>query len=275
MGHTPFGHSGEDALRELMKDHGGFEHNRHGLRVVDLLEVRYPRFRGLNLSYEVRESIAKHATLHDQPAEGQFDLSERPLIEAQIVEVADAIAYDSHDLDDGLRARIIDEDDLKDIGLWRKAMELMEAKHLDPRFKQQESVRFIINIEVTDLVENTERLIREMGIDSPEAARHAERHVVGFSDEVRALKEEQEGFLRDRVYRHYRVMRMASKAKRFVKRLFDAYVEDPRQLPDEYRRWADREDVGLHQAVCDFIAGMTDRYAQDDYVKLFSPYENV
>ncbi|MEW6358808.1 MAG: deoxyguanosinetriphosphate triphosphohydrolase [Planctomycetota bacterium] len=275
IGHTPFGHSGEDALRELMKDHGGFEHNRQGLRVVDLLEVRYPEFRGLNLSHEVRESIAKHSTRHDQPAASEFDPGERVLIEAQIVEVADAVAYDSHDVDDGIGARIIRLEDLENIGLWRRAMGRMKEADMDLRFKRALTVRYIINLEVTDLIESTRRRIEEMGIRSPEDVRRADRHVVCFSEEVRALKEELEDFLMDRVYRHYHVMRMSRKAKHFVRRLFEAYVEAPEQLPDEHLAWAERKDVGIHQGVCDYIAGMTDRYAQDDYVKLFHPYERV
>ncbi|NOZ20184.1 MAG: deoxyguanosinetriphosphate triphosphohydrolase [Planctomycetes bacterium] len=275
IGHTPFGHSGEDALRELMKDHGGFEHNRHGLRVVDLLEVRYPEFRGLNLSYEVRESIAKHSTPHDAPDSTEFDLGERVLIEAQIVEVADAIAYDSHDVDDGLGARILRQEDLEGIGLWQRAAGWLKDANMDLRFKRAQTVRYIINLEVTDLIDNTRRRIEEMGIRSPKDVRRADCHVVCFSDEVRGLKEELEDFLSDRVYRHFHVTRMSRKAKRFLTRLFNAYVGDLGQLPDEHREWAERDDVGIHQGVCDYIAGMTDRYAQDDYVKLFYPYERV
>jgi len=272
IGHTPFGHSGEEALRELMKDHGGFEHNLHGLRVVDLLEKRYPNFRGINLTYEVRESIVKHSTSYDRPFTEEFG-PEPPLIEAQIVEVADAVAYDSHDLDDGFSAGMITEQDLLRLGIGRLAAEKIKNKSLDPKLRRAQAIVFIINYEVTDIIAHAEKMIKESGVKSPEDVRKVGMRLVDFSPEVKQLKEELEAFLQERVYRHFRVMRMMNKAKHFVKCLFNAYVSDPRQLPFEYQKWV--EKVGLHRGVCDYIAGMTDRFAQDDYIKLFHPYERV
>jgi dGTPase len=276
LGHTPFGHSGEDALRELMKDHGGFEHNRHGLRVVDVLEVRYPDFRGLNLSWEVRESIAKHLTVHDhpQPAHDEFGPG-LPSLEAQIVEAADSIAYDSHDLDDGLAAHMITPKDLESVELGSTALHDLKAKHpdADAHLTRTNVVKFVINALVTDLVQNSDRVIAELGLRRADDVRKLGHSLVAFSPKVQKLKSELEAFLMERVYNHYRVARMSNKAKHFIARLFQAYVSDPRQLPFEYQDWVKRE--GLYQGVCDYIAGMTDRFAQDDYTRLFDPFERV
>ncbi len=279
LGHTPFGHSGEDALRELMRDHGGFEHNAHGLRVVDVLELRYAGFRGLNLSWEVRESIAKHATVHDRPEPTAYMREEfgttQPSLEAQIVEVADSIAYDSHDIDDGLMARMIAPGDLKRVELGRMALRHVEdlCANPDDQLIRAQAVNFVINLLATDLVRHTHRLLEEENVKTADDVRGKKRSLVGFSPDVQRLKLELEGFLKERLYEHYRVARMSSKAKHFVVRLFEAYTKDPRQLPFEYQEWVRRE--GLHQGVCDYIAGMTDRYAQDDYIRLFHPFERV
>ena len=279
LGHTPFGHSGEDALRELMKNHGGFEHNRHGLRVVEVLEVRYPAFRGLNLSWEVRESIAKHSTVHDRPEPVLFGEDEfgpgQPSLEAQIVEAADSIAYDSHDIDDGLAAHMITPEHLESIALGRMALEHLRDRYpdADSHLLRSQVVNFVINALVTDLAKNADRAIQESGIKSPDDVRKKPRSLVGFSPEVQRMKSELEGFLMERVYKHYRVARMSNKAKRFMTDLFNAYTSDPRQLPFEYQDWV--RQAGLHQGVCDYIAGMTDRYAQDDYKRLFDPFERV
>ncbi len=275
VGHTPFGHSGEDALRELMKDHGGFEHNLHGLRVVDVLERHYPDFRGLNLTWEVRESIVKHVTTYDHPLVYAFEPDRRALVEAQIVEAADGIAYISHDLDDALAAGILEEDVFDRVGLLREASREVATCNpvLSPYHRRHRAVRSIINLLVTDVCESTAKRIEELNIRSTEDVRKAPKNVVCFSSPVQARKDDFQRYLFEHVYQHYRVTRMANKAKRFVKELFRAYVGQPRQLPPDYQVWAEKE--GLHQAVCDYIAGMTDRYAQDEYLKLFSPYERV
>ncbi|MFH1604598.1 MAG: deoxyguanosinetriphosphate triphosphohydrolase [Pseudomonadota bacterium] len=275
LGHTPFGHSGEDALRELMKNHGGFEHNVHGLRVVDVLERRYPGFRGLNLTWEVRESIAKHTTTYDHPSVREFDPELRPLVEAQVVEVADGIAYTSHDLDDALAAGILDEGVYDEVELLRRVARKVEDRHphLDPRYRRHEIIRTLINLLVTDICNCTTARIRETGIAATGDVRRAPQNVVCFSPELGQLKEELQSFLFTNVYGHYRVARMAHKAKRFVEQLFSAFIAQPKQLPPYYQAWA--KQGGLHQGVCDYIAGMTDRFAQDEYMRLFTPFERV
>ena len=275
LGHTPFGHSGEEALRELMADHGGFEHNVHGLRVVDVLERRYMDFPGLNLSWETRESIAKHVTRYDHPTLQGFDPSLRALMEAQVVEVSDSIAYTCHDLDDGLAAGILDQDDLAAVEMLRrvKAKADERAPQADERQRRGLIVRMLIDAFVTDLIQTTEGNVADMGIGSVDDVRSAPRNAVGFSEETETLKCELEEHLFRRVYRNRHVSRMADKAKRCVNELFLAYVAEPKNLPAEYRDRADRE--GREETVRDYIAGMTDRYALDEYRKLFLPYERV
>ena len=275
LGHTPFGHSGEDALRELMEGHGGFEHNVHGLRVVDVLERRYPDFRGLNLTWEVRESIAKHTTAYDHPTLREFEPDFRPLIEAQVVEMADGIAYNSHDLDDGLAAGILDEGAYDRVELLRRISgEVAEREaNLGRHHRRHQIVRALINLFVTDVCRSTTARVAEMEIASSDDVRRAEQNVVCFSAELDGLGQELAKHLFDNVYQHYRVSRMAHKAKRFVKQLFKAFTAQPRQLPPYYQAWV--EEQGLHQGVCDYIAGMTDRYAQDEYMRLFAPFERV
>ena len=273
LGHTPFGHSGEDALRGLMKDHGGFEHNLHGLRVVDLLESRYPEFDGLNLTYEVREGIAKHQTTYDHPAPSEFHPDEQPVLEAQIVQVADAIAYDTHDLDDGLTAGILREADLGPLGLYAEANDSVSQKWptLDDKRRRVQIVRWLINHVVTDVVGHAEEQIERLGIGSMHDVKDCGEAVVDFSAELKPKKQELEEHLFRDLYRHYRVNRMATKAKRFVEQLFTAYVDHSNQLPPEHEHLI--EERGVHQVVCDYLAGMTDRFAQDEYLKLFQPFE--
>ncbi len=273
LGHTPFGHSGEEALSKLMHGRGGFEHNLHGLRVVDILERRYPKFPGLNLSWELRESIVKHDSHRNTPEE--FRLYKMPLLEAQVVDKADSIAYDNHDLDDALKAGIITEDDLRDVELWRLASKKVYEKwtNLDKEYKRAQTTIFLINLEVTDLLENTQRKLKRLGIQSVGDVRECNEVLVEFSPELSEQKKGLQDFMNERVYMHYRVARMSDKARRFIEELFKVYVANPRQLPPEFQRWV--EETGLYQGVCDYIAGMTDRYAQDEYMRLFYPYERV
>ncbi len=275
LGHTPFGHSGEEALDSLMKEHGGFEHNRQSLRVVDKLEKRYPDFPGLNLSYEVRESLLKHSTPYDHPSFSAFNPEEAPLLEAQVVDVADSIAYDTHDLDDGLTAGILTEEQLREVDLWCEAYEKMRARYGDIQGKERiyQTVRMLINIMVTDLIETTVQEIASRGISSLEDVRSKGHNVVVFSKEMQHKKEQLEEFLFKNMYRHYRVARMARKARRFIEEMFNEYLREPDQLPPEYQKWAEEE--GLHRSICDYIAGMTDRFAQDEYKRLFHPFERV
>ena len=275
LGHTPFGHSGEDALRILMKDHGGFEHNVQGLRVVDVLEKRYSQFAGLNLSWEVRESIAKHNILSDDPNVKQFDLSRQPLLEAKIVDIADSIAYDNHDIDDSLKAGLITESGLEEVELWRYAKEKVREQYsnLSKDMENTHTIRYLIDMEVTDLIEHTQLMIEKMKIRTTDDVQESKERLVSFSPEISKKKLELQEFLQENAYNHYRVVRMADKAKRFVGELFKTFVENHMQLPSEYQKWI--EEAGLYQGVCDYIAGMTDRFAQDEYLKLFYPYERV
>jgi dGTPase len=294
IGHTPFGHSGEDALDELMAADGGFEHNLHGLRVVDLLEERYVEFPGLNLTYEVREGIAKHNSTHDHPVPDavEFDLTERALIESQVVDVADRIAYDSHDVDDGLKSGLLDERELEDVALWRAARDAVTGRYgeLPDELRDVQSVRQMINIAVTDVLTATEMRIGYLKLKDADGIRRLRENVVTFSDRLAAQQGELERFLMEKLYLHPRVHRMTTKAKRFVKQVFGAYVEDPRQLPVKYQQRLAQEKKHLartnagandkavegravRRIVCDYVAGMTDRYAQETYQKLFTPGE--
>ncbi len=273
LGHTPFGHSGEEALSKLMEGHGGFEHNIQALRVVDVLERRYPNFPGLNLSWEVRESILKHNASRE--VSGEFNPGEKPLLEAQIVDKADSIAYDTHDLDDSLKAGLINEETLRGVELWRHAAEKVASKwtNLDSDSRRAQTIIFLINLQVTDLIENTQRRLKELKIKGTGDVRRCPQPVADFSPEISGKKRELEKFLNENVYMHYRVARMADKARRFVEELFKAFVANPKQLPPDFQAWV--EKVGIHRGVCDYIAGMTDRYAQDEYLRLFQPYERV
>lgn len=302
IGHTPFGHSGEEALDVLMAEDGGFEHNLHGLRVVDLLERKYPDFPGLNLTYEVREGIAKHSTAHDHPAtpEADFDLSERALIEAQIVDVADVIAYDSHDIDDGLKSGLLDEKELEDVAIWRQAAKAVEKRwgDLPTDIRRGQIVRQIINIAVTDVLEATELNIGWLKLPDAGSIRKLEDNVVTFSDRLGKLQTELQTFLMDNLYQNPRVHRMTVKARRLLTDIFNAYVSDIGQLPRKYQESIDREEKDLlvarkdpapandeergtirrkavRRIVCDYVAGMTDRYAQETYLTLFAPGERV
>lgn len=275
LGHTPFGHSGQDALHECMKDHGGFEHNLQSIRVVTLLEKRYPQFPGLNLTFETLESIRKHTVREDMPLEPGYHPEWAPLLEAQVVDIADSIAYDAHDIDDSVKAGLIELDALSEVPLWVESREAALARYpgLDGELLVLQSVLALINREVTDLVRTTLTNVERMGIDNLDAVRSAKGTVVGFSPELEAKKHHLQRFLRQNVYGHHRVIVMQEKAKRFLRELFEAHVSKPSQLPPKFQKWA--EEVGRERSVCDYIAGMTDRYAQEEYRKLFHPFENV
>ncbi|MBI3009555.1 MAG: deoxyguanosinetriphosphate triphosphohydrolase [Candidatus Omnitrophica bacterium] len=278
IGHPPFGHAGEDALRELMAEHGGFDHNIQGLRLVDLLEARYPDFPGLNLTWEARESINKHRTPYDQPGmQVALDPNLAPLLESQIADVADEIAYDNHDLDDGLASGILKEADLKKIDLWREASESAGRTVLsshEPETHRYQIIRTLINRQITDLLTATIARLKEKKIRSIEEVRHCQQRLVFFSSEMEAMRRPLKQLLWNQFYHHYRVMRMADKAKRFIGELFHLYVQKPEQLPrTTHQRIIRGEDP--YRVVCDYIAGMTDRYCLEEYKKLFDPFERV
>ena len=275
LGHTPFGHSGEDALREAMKGSGErFEHNEQGLRVVELLEQRYPGFPGLNLTWITRESLRKHSVKPDAPVEAEYRPEWAPLLECQVVDIADSIAYDAHDIDDGVKAGLLDVRALDDVEIWREAVARARKRGCsDGEILIKQAVLTIINMEVSDLMENSEGLLKKLNIRSVDDIRAARQRLIDFSSDMGRKKNDLQGFLRKMVYRHYRVTRMAEKAKRFITELFQAYVGNREQLPPHFQAWA--EKVGIYRAAADYIAGMTDRYAQDEYKKLFYPFERV
>ena len=275
LGHTPFGHSGEQALNRLMSEHGGFEHNAHGLRVVDLLEQQYPGYRGLNLTAEVRESIVKHATRWDEPAASEEFGPGPAVLEGQAVAVGDSIAYDNHDLLDGLDSGILTIGGLRQVALWRRAEEAVGRTWAGLPEEQlgKQSVRYLINLFVTDAIRTASAEIERLAISSWRDVKAQKGGILRFGDELAASKNELQEFLFATLYRDYRVMRVTNAAQRFVEGMFHAYEADPRQLPPQYQQWAD--EVGLQQAICDYIAGMTDRYAQDTYTQLFLPYQRL
>ncbi|KPL10992.1 hypothetical protein AMJ85_04970 [candidate division BRC1 bacterium SM23_51] len=272
LGHTPFGHTGEATLRRLMADYGGFEHNAQGLRVVEKLERRYPEFPGLNLTWEVREGISKHTTSYDQPRPDRFDPDLSPTLEAQAVEIADEIAFSSHDIDDALAMGLIEEEDLRGVGwLW----EIWErARAACPNGRGSDRVKYpaigqLIELQMLDALEATEANIERLGIQSVEDVRAARRRVVAFSPKMADDKTVLRDFLMQRVYRHPRVVRMVTKADRYVDRLFDLYRRVPSQLPLECQGRLDSD--GLERVIADYISGMTDRFLLEDYVRAFEP----
>lgn len=276
LGHTPFGHSGEDALNELMAKFGGFNHNLQGLRVVDLLEERYPDFPGLNLTWEVREGIVKHSSAFDRASRLKgLAPDEAPTLETQIVDIADEIAYDNHDLDDGLTSGLLKEDDLQDLELWEKLCSQIPAKHrqVDSEIKKYIVIRSLINLQVTDLIEETRNRIYRKGIKSAQDVKNQKDKLASFSASMHQLRKPLRELLIRKMYNHYRVVRMSIKAKRFIQELFNFYIDKPQALPAGVQKKISQGDV--RRAVCDYIAGMTDRYALDEYKKLFDPYEKV
>ena len=272
LGHTPFGHAGQDALNACMKPYGGFEHNLQSLRVVDLLEQRYAAFDGLNLTFETREGILKHCSVRDARELGEvgerFLKKRRPSLEAQIANVADEIAYNNHDVDDGLRSGFIELDELTTVSIFRRhhAAVLKAFPGLTGRRLVHETVRRMIDTLVTDLIEASSANIRREKPQSLEDVRNAPA-LIGFSEPVRAEQLELKRFLNDKLYRHYRVARMSSKARRIVTELFAAFLVEPTLLPPEFQSRAGEDKP---RAIADYVAGMTDRYAMLEHRRLFA-----
>jgi dGTPase len=275
LGHPPFGHAGETALDECMQAHGGFEHNRHGLRLLEFLEYRYATFPGLNLSWEVLEAQAFHSKRRDAPEIQEFLGAGQPLLEAQVVDAADSLAYNTHDLDDALSVGLITLKDLEEVAFWRLTVEkVLRIKGQPGREQFQPTiVRALIDWQVTDLLEHTRQRLRDACIRTVEDVRHCTGPLAGPGPEVLRLKAELERFLHERVYRHHRVQRMTFKGQRFLRRLFEEFCRMPRLLPE--RHWKRALQGSLEQTVCDYLAGMTDRFAQDEFLRLFQPYTSV
>jgi len=274
LGHTPFGHSGETILQRLLKDHGGFEHNRQGIRVVELLEERYEAFPGLNLTWEVREGIAKHTTSYDSPRIERFDPHLAPPLEAQLVDVADEIAYNQHDLDDAMKMGLILRKDLEQVP-WLDEMcrELVDssAPTGEPLegFRRYRLIGALIDQAVRDALVFTTENIGKAGVDSLEAVRRHGERLVGFSPAMRERNSQMRAFLMENVYRHPHVVRMVTKGEQFIERLYHLYHSNPRQLP--FRHQKRIPEHGLERVIGDYISGMTDRYCLEEYKRAFMP----
>ncbi len=284
LGHTPFGHAGQDALNECMQDYGGFEHNLQSLRVVDKLEEKYADFPGLNLSYETREGILKHCSLKNAAELGdvgaRFLRKQQPGLEAQLTNLADEIAYNSHDVDDGLRAGLISIQQLQEIPLFNDQYEEVRQRYpdLSQRRVIHEVVRRLINCQVVDLVQTSSELLQRYHPPDLEAVRHHSQPLIAFSPGMRERNLELKRFLRTQLYRHYRVHRMSVKALRVIRELFAAFFGDPRLLPDEAQAKVQdlrrrKGEAGQARAVADYIAGMTDRYAIKEHQRVYNPGE--
>ncbi|MEC5399127.1 deoxyguanosinetriphosphate triphosphohydrolase [Uliginosibacterium sp. H1] len=272
LGHTPFGHAGQDALNECMRESGGFEHNLQSLRTVDLLEEHYAGFDGLNLTFETREGILKHCSLPNARLLGElgqrFLDKTQPSLEAQLTNLADEIAYNNHDVDDGLRAGLITLDQLRGIDCFARHSSEVEALHpgLNERRLIHETVRRMINALAIDLIETTRANIAAHAVETLEDVRRAPP-LVAFSDAMRQEQRQLKQFLRENLYWHYRVLREMAKAKRIISELFGVFMDDARLLPPQYQSRA-REDKP--RAIADYIAGMTDRYAMKEHQRLFA-----
>jgi len=277
LGHTPFGHTGEEVLNRLMTGHGGFEHNRQSLRVVDELEERYAGFNGLNLSFELREGLIKHSSPYDTPTgtDAEFIPGVVPVIEAQLINYADEIAYNNHDIDDGLKSGYITLDQLAEVQIWREVYESMKQKFpdADPDRIKYQTISSLIGLFIDDLTTETARIIAENGINSVADLRQVNRLVVGFSSNLAIKNRELKQFLLENLYHHYKVERMRVKAERYLTNLFKTYLAHPTLLPAKYVR--KMELFGRERVICDYVAGMTDRFALDEYKRLFEPYERV
>jgi dGTPase len=270
LGHPPFGHSGERALMQLMAEHGGFDHNKQSMRIVTHLEHRYAAFPGLNLTWEVREGIVKHETEYDVADALDYEPEKRGHLEAQIANAADELAYTAHDLDDGLRSALIDPEQLQGLDLWEKLLEIagVPGDRLDDLTRHR-LIRQLIDIEVTDLIRTTDQRLGACGATSAEAIQRLPGNVISFSDTQATMNRQLKDFLYQNMYQHYRVVRMQVKAERIVEDLFQAYSSDPKVLSQEVQDRAREGD--LHRTVCDYIAGMTDRFALEEHGKLFDP----
>jgi dGTPase len=275
LGHTPFGHAGEYTLAELLKDHGGFDHNTHGLRVVDVLEKRYPDFPGLNLTAEIRRGIIRHSTRYDQQRMGETKIAGPWLLEIQVVDIADEIAYDNHDLDDGLKSGLLCKDDLEGTPLWDEAVADIEKRYkgIDEEMKRFQIVRHLINQQVSDVIGNALDRISKFNITRVEDLDRQTEKIVCFSEKMAAMREPFKKVLMEKLYKNFRVVRMSSKASRFLKALFQTYCDDPKQLPPQVGEKIGETDK--YHVIRDYMAGMTDRYALDQYKKFFEPYERV
>ena len=280
LGHPAFGHTGEATLNELMAGHGGFDHQRQTLRIVTQLEERYADFPGLNLTYEVREGLVKHDTEYDvsDPVDAALYEPDRAgSLECQLASLADEIAYNTADLEDGLRSGLLDPLEVRELSVWHAVMNSLGEKmdcRLDDLLRNR-AIRRLIGIEVTDATTTTAAELAAVDARSPEEVRALGHTIAFFSSEMAAMSQELKAFLMQRFYRHPRVVRMAAKAKRLVTELFQAYLAEPLQLPYDIQARIQRGPDSPHRVICDYVSGMTDRYLIMEYNKLFDPGAQV
>ncbi|HEX4376341.1 MAG TPA: deoxyguanosinetriphosphate triphosphohydrolase [Steroidobacteraceae bacterium] len=286
LGHTPFGHAGQDALNECMREHGGFEHNLQSLRTVDELEESYASFPGLNLTFECREGILKHCAVSKARLLGdigeRFLLRQQPGLEAQLANLADEIAYNNHDVDDGIRAGLITIEDAAQVPLVGPHFEQVQRLYpdLQGRRRVHETVRRLINQVVIDVIQSSAARLEAAQPADIDAVRKLGQPLIGMSEPMSEQTQQLKVFLRDHVYRHQRVLRMTTKAQRVVRELYAAFMGEPRLMPGEYFEFARQLEAreGTHgraRIVADYIAGMTDRYAIGEYSRLFDPAERT
>ena len=278
LGHTPFGHSGEKALNRMMEGMGGFEHNLQSLRVVEVLEDKYPRFQGLNLTWETREGIAKHSSSCDNPSYAhlkEYNPETVPTLEAQIINLADEIAYNNHDIDDALEAGFTSFEELRGVGLCEEMMLKVEKQFpgIPEQKKKYQTISTLIGYLINDVVRYSLENIKQNRIETFEDVKAVNIILVSYSNQADKQTAELKAFLQKNVYQHYKVERMRVKAERYVTLLFSTYKDNPTLLPQKYRERIEIETK--ERVICDYIAGMTDRYALDEYKKLFEPYERV
>ncbi|HOE34638.1 MAG: deoxyguanosinetriphosphate triphosphohydrolase [Chloroflexi bacterium] len=269
LGHPPFGHSGEAALARLMRDYGGFNHNQQSVRIVTTLENRYPDYPGLNLSWEVVEGMVKHETDYDIADAKDYSPELRGHLEAQIANVADELAYTSHDLDDGLRSGMITPTQLDGIAIWEIVNESIGRRKTETldELSRHQIIRRLISFEVTDLIQSIDRYLRKSNVKSSLDVQKLPYNVVGFSEDMYRRNRELKDFLFNNLYRHYRVVRMSAKAEKIITELFGIYQKTPTTLPASIQELV--PERGLERTICDYIAGMTDRFAIDEYKRLF------
>jgi len=270
LGHPPFGHKGETALNELMKDHGGFEHNQHSLRIVELLERKYPGFEGLNLTWETREGLVKHFTAYDHPGKREGFDARNASLEAQVANLSDEIAYYSHDLDDGLDSNLLSEMELrKNVGIWSNASRSVKRKHgdLPEESRRYFTIRCIIDMQVKDVVRNAELAIAESGVKSSDEVRLQERGLVNYSEKRRLQNLEMRDYLYENLYYNPEVHEPNLRGISMLKDLFHHCLKHRKEIGEQNRKRARK--IGWHRAVCDYLAGMTDLHVQREHRRIF------
>lgn len=279
LGHTPFGHAGQDALNSCMQDYGGFEHNLQSLRIVDALEERYAAFNGLNLCFETREGILKHCSLTNAQQLGDLGLrfieKTQPSLEAQLTNLADEIAYNNHDIDDGIRSNLLSEPQMMQVSLYAQHRQIVETMYpgIQGRRAISETIRRMINTLITDLISTSQARILDVMPKTIDDVRAAPK-LIAFSEAVHLQASELKHFLFQHLYRHYQVNRMTSKARRVVRELFDALMQEPGLLPPDYQIQRKDDTQAQARKIADYIAGMTDRYAMREHRRLFSIHES-